>query len=52
MADFAGSQEALVVKFADSGNRRRQQNRERGGWNRMDQHPLSGYEQMAGGQNG
>jgi hypothetical protein len=49
---IAGSQEALVVKFADSGNRRRQQNRERGGWNRMDQHVgMGAYEQM-GGQNG
>lgn len=49
---LAGSQEPLVVKFADSGNRRRNmQNRERG-WGRMDNVGMGGYDQMGGGQNG
>ncbi|GAU91999.1 hypothetical protein RvY_04151 [Ramazzottius varieornatus] len=49
---LAGSSEPLVVKFADSGNRRRNmQNRERG-WGRMDNVGMGGYDQMGGGQNG
>ena len=43
-----------MIKFADSGNRRRQMNRDRGAWQRMDgqRMGMGGYGQLDGGQNG